>query len=109
MTWNRLIRLPLLILAAALGVTWMVWAHERQTSRNAVRSQFDFSIREAVSRVEQRMATYEQMLRGVQGLIVANGARDRDSFSDYVGSLQLDANFSGVQTIGINEWVPGTR
>jgi CHASE1-domain containing sensor protein len=108
-TWARLYRLPLLILAAALGVTWIVWDHERQAARNELRSQFDFSLREAVSRVEQRIATYEQMLRGVQGLFAATTAIDRDSFRDYVNALQLDANFSGVQAIGLNEWVPATR
>jgi len=107
--WARLYRLPLLILVAALGVTWMLWDHERQAARNELRSQFDFSLREAVSRVEQRIAAYEQMLRGVQGLFAATTAIDRDSFRDYVNALQLDANFSGVQAIGLNEWIAATR
>ena len=109
MTWPRLIRLPLLILAIALGLTWMVWDHERQISRNELRSRFDASLREAASRVEQRMAAYEQMLRGVQSLFAATGAMKRDNFHDYIGSLHLDANFSGVLAIGVAEWVPAQR
>ncbi|MDR3410931.1 MAG: EAL domain-containing protein [Formivibrio sp.] len=109
MIFTRLIWIPLLILASALGVTWIVWDHERQASLNEVNTQFDLSLREAVSRVDQRMATYEQMLRGAQGLFAATGKMDRGNFHDYVDSLQLDANFSGVQTIGISEWVPVTR
>jgi diguanylate cyclase (GGDEF)-like protein/PAS domain S-box-containing protein len=105
----RLILLPLLILAASLGVTWTVWDHERQASRKELRSQFDFSLHEAVNEVEQRMITYEQMLRGVQGLFAATGTVDRNSLRDYVGALHLDASFSGVQTIGVAEWVPATR
>ncbi len=106
MSWARLSRLPLLILVASLGVTWMLWNHERKVSRNQVRSQFDFALREAVSRVEQRIASYEQMLRGVQGLLATTDALDRDKFRDYVSALQLDANFSGIQAIGRAEWVP---
>jgi len=53
------------------------------------------------------MSTYEQMLRGVQGLFAATGQMDRDNFHDYVSALNLDANFSGIQTIGVIEWVPG--
>jgi diguanylate cyclase (GGDEF)-like protein/PAS domain S-box-containing protein len=105
-TWARLVLLPLLILSAALGVTWIVWDHERQASHNELLSQFDFSLGDVVSRVEQRMSTYEQMLRGVQGLFAATGQMDRDNFHDYVSALNLDANFSGIQTIGVIEWVP---
>ena len=109
MTWARLVLLPLLILSAALGVTWMVWDHERQASHNELLSQFEFSLGDVVSRVEQRMSTYEQMLRGVQGLFAATGQMDRDHFRDYVRALNLDANFSGIQTIGVIEWVPAAR
>ena len=106
MTWRLRSRLPLLILAAALGVTWVVWDHERRISRHALRFQFDVSLREAASRVEQRMAAHEQMLRGVQSLFAANSAMSRASLHDYIGALHLNAHFSGVQAIGVNEWLP---
>ncbi len=101
--------LPLLILAVMLCATWLVWDHERQNSRKELRSQFDFLLRETVSRVEQRMAGYEQMLRGVQGLFATTDVMDRDNFRTYIDTLQLDANFSGIQAIGIIEWVPEVR
>ena len=56
MTRTRLVLLPLLILAAALGVTWALWNHERQAARHELLTQFDFSLGDAVSRIEQRMA-----------------------------------------------------
>ncbi|SDB90467.1 bifunctional diguanylate cyclase/phosphodiesterase [Paraburkholderia lycopersici] len=106
MTRTRLVLLPLLILAAALGVTWALWNHERQAARHELLTQFDFSLGDAVSRIEQRMGTYELLLRGVQSLFAASGNVDRDAFRAYVGTLNLDANFSGIQAIGIIEWVP---
>ena len=109
MNWARLALLPILILSAALGVTWMVWDHERQTYRNELLSQFNFSLGDTVSRVEQRMAAYEQMLRGVQGLFAAVGDADRDNVHDYVEAINLDANFSGIQAIGVIKWVSATR
>ena len=109
MTWARLFLLPLLILSAALGVTWVVWDHERQAARNELLSQFNFSMGDAVSRVEQRMAAYEQTLRGAQALFAATGAMDRDNFHDYVDALNLDANFSGIQAIGVVTWIPLAR
>ncbi|KAF1043804.1 MAG: putative signaling protein [Herbaspirillum frisingense] len=108
MNWIRLILLPLLILTAGLGVTWVAWNHERDASNKELHSQFASALRETVSRIEQRMASYEQMLHGVQGLVSATGAIDRNGFHDYVSALNLDANFSGIQAISIEEWIPAT-
>ncbi|MCG2575581.1 CHASE domain-containing protein [Dechloromonas sp. XY25] len=101
--------LPWLILVITLGVTWLLWDHERQVSRKELRAQFDFALRDTVSRVEQRVAAHEQMLRGVQGLLAATGLFDRRAIREYVETLQLDANFSGVQAIGVVELVPAGR
>jgi len=102
----RSVLLPLLVLTASLCVTWTVWNHERQATSKELRTQFDYTLGDAVSRVEQRMASYELMLRGVQSLFAANGTIDRDRFRRYVGALNLDANFSGIHAVGIVEWVP---
>ena len=98
--------LPWGVLAVALGVTWFTWDHERETSRKALRAQFDFALRETVSRVEQRVQGYEQMLRGVQALFAITPLKNRVALHDYVDALQLDANFSGIQALGVVEWVP---
>jgi diguanylate cyclase (GGDEF)-like protein len=101
--------LPWLILVAMLGVTWLAWNHEHQTVHKEFRSQFDFALRDSVSRIEQRVASYEQMLRGVQGLVVTTGLTNRDVMRHYVETLQLDANFSGIEGISVIEWVPSLQ
>ncbi len=101
--------LPWLILVVTLGITWFAWDHERQTTRTALSSQFDFALRETVSRVEQRVQGYEQMLRGVQSLFATTHLNNRVAVHNYVDTLQLDANFSGIQAIGIVAWVPAQR
>ncbi len=97
--------LPWLVLVIGLGVTSLIWLHERQLMRKELRSQFDFALRETVSRIEQRVATYELMLRGVQGLLSTTGLNNRDAVRRYVETLQIDANLSGIQVIGIIERV----
>ncbi len=98
--------LPGVILVVMLGTTGFVWEHERQISRQTMRTQFDFALRETVSRIEQRVQGYEQMLRGVQSLFATTAWRNRKAMHDYVEALQLDANFSGIQAIGAVDWVP---
>ncbi|MET3133079.1 diguanylate cyclase (GGDEF)-like protein/PAS domain S-box-containing protein [Oxalobacteraceae bacterium GrIS 1.11] len=106
MSRTRLTLLPLLILAAALGVTWALWEHERQAARHELQAQFDGALRDTVGRIEQRMGAYEQMLLGVRGLQVATGQLEADNLRDYVAALHLDANFFGVQAIGVAQWRP---
>ncbi|WP_342619318.1 diguanylate cyclase [Rhodoferax sp. GW822-FHT02A01] len=99
-------QLPWLVLVVMLAVTWFTWGHERQSTRKALRFQFDFALRESVSRIEQRVQGYEQMLRGVQSLFATTSWNNRTAMHNYVDALQLDANFSGVQTIGMIDWSP---
>lgn len=51
------------------------------------------------------MVFYEQMLYGVQGLVLVIGNIDCNQFCDYVDVFNLDVNFFGIQVIVIEEWV----
>ena len=59
---------PALVGLLALLTTAWLTGHERQQQQRELRRNFDFGLRQAASQVEQRMASYEQMLRGVRGL-----------------------------------------
>ncbi|MEN3374127.1 CHASE domain-containing protein [Dechloromonas sp. ZS-1] len=97
----RLLFLPLAVLVVCLGLTCLSWKHEHQVVDNALRAQFDYALREIVGQIEQRALAYEQTLRGLQGLFASNSLMNRQAVRDYVHTLQLDANFSGIQTIGV--------
>jgi diguanylate cyclase (GGDEF)-like protein/PAS domain S-box-containing protein len=98
--------LSLLALAGSLLVTWAVWDHERMAERSELSAQIDFGLRNVSGRIEQRIAAYEQLLRGVQGLFAASRITDRDTFRNYVQALHLEANFTGIQTVGLVQLVP---
>ena len=107
--YSRLLLLPWLILVATLGTTWLVWDHKRQSTHQQLHAEFDFALRDTVSRIEQRVASYEQLLRGVQGLFAVSDLRNRTAMRDYVATLQIDANFAGIQAIGVIEHVPSSQ
>ena len=89
--------LPWVLGAVGLGITGWLWQHEQGATQRALKADFDFSVRQTASRVESRMADYEQMLRGLQGLFVASGAIELDEFNAYVGNLLAGADFAGIQ------------
>ncbi len=91
--------LPLLVAAVAFGITAWLWAHERQATQRTLKADFDFSVRQTSSRIEQRIASYEQMLRGVQGLFRASDPIDAERFRTYVDALLQGADFAGVHAL----------
>ena len=91
--------LPLGVLAVSLVVTAGLWRHERQSDERNLRATFDYSLRHTASRIEQRMASYEQMLRGTQGLFMASSRVKREEFDHYVDALLAGADFAGLQAI----------
>lgn len=64
--------LALLIGALSMSITASLWRHERASGEASLRVGFDAGMRQTASRIAQRMASYEQMLRGVQGLFMAS-------------------------------------
>lgn len=101
--------LPWLVLVVMLSITAWQWDHERQRSRFELHAQFEFALRDTVSRIEQRESAYEQLLRGMQGLFATTALHDARTAQRYVDTLQLDANFYGIQALGVIEYVPAAR
>ncbi|WP_374262738.1 diguanylate cyclase domain-containing protein [Zoogloea sp.] len=103
------IRLPPLLLPTAVGlfslaVTGWLWRHEQTSLDAKLRADFDFSVRHTVSRIEQRIATYEQMLRGARGLFDASDDVRPADFQRFVDALTGGAEFSGLQAVVFTRW-----
>ena len=52
-------------LIGRLLITWLAWHHALFTLNLAKHEYFDFRVREAISRIQQRMQAYQQVLFGV--------------------------------------------
>ncbi len=102
--WSRW--LPLAVGAVSLAITAGLWCHEQRSTEQALRADFDTGVRQTASRIEQRLESYEQMLRGVQGLMQSAppGTRPLDA---YVDALQAGADFTGVDWFAHVAWQPG--
>ena len=101
--------LPWWILALTLVVTWAAWNRERRVIESELKEHFEDSTRATISRIEQRMAAFEQLLRGVQAQYAATGRNDRQALHGYVESIESDANFTGILAVGYATWVPAAQ
>jgi diguanylate cyclase (GGDEF)-like protein/PAS domain S-box-containing protein len=98
--------LALLVLAIGLLITRQLWMDAQQSAARALQNDFDFHVRDIRSRVAQRMKTYEQVLRGVDGLFAHAGSVTRAEFRDYASRLRLKENYPGIQGIRYSPLVP---
>src|SRR3972149_1686001 len=107
MTYLRLSKLlPWLVLAVGFAVTYLLQQAAFNDTRQIQQDNFAYQTREIMLRIEQRLAAYEQALRGVKGLYIASKSVDRDEFHDYVSILRLEKYFPGTQGIGFSLIIP---
>ncbi len=99
--------LPWLVGLSALAITTLLALHEQRTQQQTLRSNFELGLRQTANRVEQRIASYELVLRGAQGLFRAASTVDQAGFSTYVDALLAGADFAGLKGIGYARAVTG--
>ena len=104
--WYRTKLLPWLILAVSLTITYQAWRITQQNAVQALQTQFDYRVRDAIDDVSKRMKTYEQVMRGVDGLFSHADIVRRNEFRDYVAKLRLKENYPGIQGIRFVPIVP---
>ncbi|OIO67011.1 MAG: hypothetical protein AUJ56_11045 [Zetaproteobacteria bacterium CG1_02_49_23] len=107
---TKLIRsLPVVIALGLFAITIFSWNQTQRASSQANQDYFDFRVREAISHIENRMATYQQVLHGARGLYEASVEVTRTEFRDYVFSLHLADNFPGNQGVGFSRIIPADQ
>ena len=98
--------LPWLVLVVGFTVTYFLQQAAVNAAHQTQQDNFAYHVREITLRIEQRLAAYEQVLRGVKGLYIASKSVERNAFHDYVASLRLDNLFPGIQGIGFSLIIP---
>ena len=83
--------------AFALALAALVW----RSSTESDRLRFESFADDAVGRIESRLDLHVSLLESTRAYMgVANAGRDRDSFAAFVGELDLDGRYDGIQGIG---------
>jgi PAS domain S-box-containing protein len=94
--------IALFVGAITLAFTIGLCVHERDNEQVRLRAVFDANARQTAGRIEQRIANFEQMLRGVQGLFAADGAVDPQAFETYVDTVMAGPDAAGLQSVAFS-------
>lgn len=94
-----------LTLFCCLGLTILAWHFIATSTEQRTRDRFEYLASDIQQRIEERMQTYEQVLRSGKGLFNASQTVDRDEWYRFVVSLEIDLNYPGIQGFGFAKTV----
>ncbi|HEY5801899.1 MAG TPA: CHASE domain-containing protein, partial [Burkholderiaceae bacterium] len=98
--------LALAILALSLLATAYLWREARNDAHSLLRTEFDYQAGETVRRLEQRMATYEQVARGAQSFMLGRIDVGQEDFRLYVANSRVQEKFPGIQGLAVSRLIP---
>ncbi|RFC33452.1 MAG: PAS domain S-box-containing protein/diguanylate cyclase (GGDEF) domain-containing protein [Candidatus Nitrotoga sp. SPKER] len=110
LSWSPAIRLlPWLVVIVSLAVTHQLWKNAQYEAVRELQYNFNFRLLDVNNRIEQRMQSYEQALRGTQGLFAASISVERDEFHAYIIAQHIVENLPGIQGVGFSLILPTTK
>jgi signal transduction histidine kinase len=94
---------PFLILAVLIMLTFGITYSFYQSSKNKDLIRFNNEVIRVQAAFENRLNLYISLLKGGRGFVESVGKINRKSFANYVKSLEIDKNYSGIQGIGYSK------
>jgi len=98
--WGRGLWLSILVFIVGLLLSLSLWQRARERGHREHQAYFEYRSRDALTRVEQRLLAYENVLRGAAGLLSTTRQVSRQEFARYVDGLNLSQHFPGIQGVG---------
>jgi len=100
-TLERFLRIsPYIVFAAGLLISFfaafIIYRQEQEKERH----RFELACKQVSVLIQTRMAKYEQLLQGTAAFFEASKDINRQMWADFVGKLDLEKNFKGVQALG---------
>lgn len=95
-----------LVFGVAMLATLLVWQLSRQQDGTIAQQRFDVEADELLAVLNQRMQSYEAVLRSAAALYAASERVSRAEWREFTASLRLDLSHPGLQGIGYAPRVP---
>ncbi|BES72892.1 hypothetical protein RE428_39100 [Marinobacter nanhaiticus D15-8W] len=101
--------IPWAVLMFGLIVTAAAWRLTMANTEREADERFRSTASSIETRISDRMRDYQQVLRGAAGLFYGSSTVTARDWQRYVGGLQLEEGYPGIQGVGYAEYLVGTR
>ncbi|MDP2431042.1 MAG: CHASE domain-containing protein [Pseudomonadota bacterium] len=98
--------LPWLVLAVALGLTFLVWRFNVAAVEHEAREKFAHQAEQIETAIYNRMRAYQMLLQGGAALFAASREVSREEWRAYVESLNISIHYPGILGMGYARHVP---
>ena len=89
-----------ILLIAALIVTFLLWQLSIRLVDDRTQARFKTQSLQLKTAIDERLLNYEQVLAGSAGLFAVAGEVNRDEWREYVGNVDINRYYPGIQGIG---------
>lgn len=107
--WFRSYYPAFIILSISLLGLVTVALQIEQRYQNRLIDHFHFETQRITYILSERMALHGLTLRGAAGLFAGSDDVTRQDWQAFIGMLDLDQNYPGVQGVGFTLWIPADR
>lgn len=97
---DKTAKFPFLVLAVSVLITVGISYIFYESSKNKDSLRFNNEVNRLQTTIENKINLYIALLKGGRGFIESNPVINRETFVEYVESLDLGKNYTGVQGIG---------
>lgn len=94
--------IPIVVLAGSLLLTGVAAFYVEKAVEAKDRARFERSVQEISNAIEGRLDTYVTLLRSGTGLFAASNEVEPEEFRRFVGQLDLEHHYPGIQGIGFS-------
>ncbi|MBC9251247.1 hypothetical protein A9179_13260 [Pseudomonas alcaligenes] len=88
------------VLLVSLGLTVLAWHFIASGAQTQAADRFEHLVRDVKQRIDERLKTYEQVLRSGQGLFRASTQVQREEWREFVQAQDTEQTYPGIQGIG---------
>lgn len=103
--YKNIIKFPYLVLAVSIFITIGITYSFYQSSKNIDAVRFTNESNRIQTTIENKLNSYIALLSGGRGFIESTENLTRKKFANYIESLEIDKNYSGIQSIGYSRVV----
>ncbi|MEK6593633.1 MAG: PAS domain S-box protein, partial [Pseudomonadota bacterium] len=93
------------VLVAGVMLSALAWYVAESRLQSDARAQFEATTQGVASRLESRILSFEDLLRGLQGLFVASENVSSAEFRHYLDNMRLANRYPGIHSVSYGERV----
>jgi len=98
---TRASTLSFIVLAIGLVLTMVKWQNAINTITAEDQMRFEQEISDNLGKIQRQMEAYQQVLRGMKGLVVSSDRVTRSEFKAYTEELALAQHYPGILGVGL--------